>query len=184
MKIGYCRVSTFDQNLDLQIDALQAAGCEKIYEEHASGKNDDRAELKQCLKSLRSGDTLIVWRLDRLGRSMVDLIKIVSSLEAEGIGFVSISESIGTDTASGKLIFHIFASLAEFERCLIRERTKAGLMAARARGKSGGRKQALDDKQVKEVKALMKDKSIEVSTIAKRYGISRATAYKYSKLDT
>jgi DNA invertase Pin-like site-specific DNA recombinase len=117
--------------------------------------------LKQCLKALRSGDTLIVWRLDRLGRSLVDLIKIVSGLEADGIRFVSVSKLIATDTASGKLIFHV----------------KAGLMAARARGRSGGRKPALDDKQITEVKALMKDKSIEVSTIAKRYGISRATAY-------
>jgi DNA invertase Pin-like site-specific DNA recombinase len=181
MIIGYARVSTDDQSLNLQRDALQKAGCERIYEDRSSGKNDDRVELQYCLKSLRQGDSLVVWRLDRLGRSLIDLIKIVSNLEKSDVCFVSINEAIATNTASGKLIFHIFASLAEFERSLITERTKAGLASARARGRKGGRKPSLDDKQIKEIKALMKDKSIQVTTIAKRYDVSRATLYKYAK---
>lgn len=177
--IGYARVSTDDQNLDLQRDALQKAGCHVIYEETASGKNATRIELAQCRKALRPGDTLVVWRLDRLGRSLPDLVNIIGELEADGIGFQSITEKIETVSAAGKLIFHVFAALAEFERNLIRERTKAGLEAARARGRKGGRKPALTDKAVKEIKQLLKDPDIEVTEVAKRYGVSRATIYKY-----
>ncbi len=180
-KIGYARVSTEDQHLDLQRDALLAAGCGVIYEEKISGKNADRPELAQCLKAIRPGDTLVVWRLDRLGRSLKDLMKIVSDLDHAGIEFISITEHIETCTATGKLIFHIFASLSEFERNLTRERVKAGLTAARARGRKGGRKPALDEKKIKEIKALLKDSSIAISTIAKRYGVSRTTLYKYAK---
>ena len=136
-RIGYARVSTDDQNLDLQRDALALAGCSTVYEETMSGKSADRPELGHCLKALRSGDTLVVWRLDRLGRSLPDLVGIVSSLEREGVAFESITERIETTSAAGKLIFHVFAALAEFERNLIRERTRAGLAAARARGTRG-----------------------------------------------
>lgn len=179
--IGYARVSTDDQTLDLQRDALSTAGCKVVYEEKISGKSADRPELKQCLKALRSGDTLIVWRLDRLGRSLKDLMQIVSDLERSEINFVSLTEHIETSSATGKLIFHLFGALSEFERNLIRERTKAGIAAARARGRKGGRKPILDQGKIKEIKALMADPSIKVTTIAKRYGISRATLYKYAK---
>ena len=141
-RIGYARVSTEDQNLDLQRDALTKAGCGSIYEEKASGKGaaGDRPEWTQCLKALRPGDTLVVWRLDRLGRSLPDLVGIVAELERRNVGLLSLTENIETGSAAGKLIFHVFASLAEFERNLIRERTRAGLDAARARGRFGGRK--------------------------------------------
>ena len=137
--IGYARVSTDDQNLDLQKDALNKVGCQVIYEEAASGKNSERPELDQCLKALRSGDTLVVWRLDRLGRSLRDLVQIVGDLEKRGIAFESLMEKIETGSAAGRLVFHVFAALAEFERNLIRERTRAGLAAARARGRKGGK---------------------------------------------
>lgn len=179
MKIGYARVSTDDQNLDLQRDALQQAGCSVIYEEKASGKNAARPELEQCRKALRPGDTLVVWRLDRLGRSLHDLVQIVSELEQKGIGFESITERIETASAAGKLVFHVFAALAEFERNLIRERTRAGLAAARARGRAGGRKPKLDNQQVREIRALLRDPEIKVSEVAQRYGVSRTTIYKY-----
>lgn len=178
-RIGYARVSTGDQNLEMQRDALMAAGCSLIYEETASGKGVVRPELEQCRKALRPGDTLIVWRLDRLGRSLPDLVKIVAELEQKGIGFESITERIETSSASGKLVFHVFAALSEFERNLIRERTKAGLAAARARGRSGGRKPKLDEKDVREIRALWRDKSIPVADIARRYGVSRTTLYKH-----
>ena len=177
-RIGYARVSTDDQNLDLQRDALTRSGCSTIYEETASGKSSSRPELEHCRKALRSGDTLVVWRLDRLGRSLSDLVRIIGDLEREGITFESLSEKIDTGSASGKLQFHVFAALAEFERNLIRERTLAGLTAARARGRVGGRKHKLSDKQVREIKALLTDPTAQVTEIAKRYGVSRATLYK------
>ena len=144
-----------------------------------SGKSADRPELGHCLKALRSGDTLVVWRLDRLGRSLPDLVGIVSSLEREGVAFESMTERIETTSAAGKLIFHVFAALAEFERNLIRERTRAGLAAARARGRKGGRKPALDDRQVREIRALLRDPEIQVTDVARRYGVSRTTLYRY-----
>jgi DNA invertase Pin-like site-specific DNA recombinase len=179
-KIGYARVSTDDQHLDLQNDALKMAGCDVIYEEKASGKNTERFELEQCRKALRAGDTLVVWRLDRLGRSLPDLVRIVAELERDGIGFESLTEKIETTNANGKLTFHIFAALAEFERNLIRERTHAGLTAARARGRKGGRKPALDEKQIREVRALMRDPSVNITNVAERYKVSRTTLYKYA----
>ena len=176
-RIGYARVSTDDQNLHLQRDALEKVGCQVIYEDKASGKNTERPELEACLKALRSGDTLVVWRLDRLGRSLGDLVKLVTTLEEQKIGFESLQEKIETTSASGKLVFHVFAALAEFERYLISERTRAGLRAARARGRLGGRKPKLKQKDIREIKALLKDPNIPVSDIAKRFGVSRTTIY-------
>ncbi|HGN0026066.1 TPA: recombinase family protein [Proteus mirabilis] len=179
-KIGYARVSTDDQNLHLQRDALAAAGCEIIYEDKASGKNAARPELDNCLKALRPGDTLVVWRLDRLGRSLADLVSVVTHLVDERrIGFLSLQEQIEMNSASGKLVFHVFAALAEFERNLISERTKAGLEAARARGRLGGRKPKLQKKDIREIRALLKDGSIPVSDVARRYGVSRTTIYNH-----
>jgi DNA invertase Pin-like site-specific DNA recombinase len=177
-RIGYARVSTDDQNLDLQRDALAKTKCDAIYEETASGKSVGRPELEHCLKALRTGDVLVVWRLDRLGRSLSDLVKIIDDLERQGIVFESLTEKIETGSAAGKLIFHVFAALAEFERNLIRERTHAGLTAARARGRVGGRKPVLDDKQKREIRALLKDPMITVKDVAARYGVSRTTLYK------
>ncbi|AVQ07036.1 TPA: recombinase family protein [Xanthomonas vasicola pv. zeae] len=178
-RIGYACVSTDDQHLDLQRDALTRAKCGTIYEEAASGKNAARPELEQCRKALRAGDTLVVWRLDRLGRSLPDLVQIVADLERQGVGFESLTEKIETGSAAGKLVFHVFAALAEFERGLIRERTQAGLAAARARGRVGGRKPKLDDQQVREIKALLRDPDIQVADVARRYGVSRTTIYKH-----
>ena len=178
-RIGYARVSTDDQHLDLQRDALQQAGCSVIYEDAASGKSAARPELEQCRKALRAGDTLVVWRLDRLGRSLHDLVQIVAELEQRGVHFESLTEKIETGSASGKLQFHVFAALAELERGLLRERTQAGLAAARARGRAGGRKPKLDDQQVREIKALLRDPDIKVAEVARRYGESRTTLYKH-----
>ena len=144
MLVGYARVSTLEQNVDLQIDALRQAGCEKIFEDKVSGTKADRPGLQAALEFVRSGDTLVVWRLDRLGRSLKHLIETVGHLEEQGIGLRSIQEALDTTTAGGKLVFQIFGALAEFEHNLIRERTLAGLSAARARGRKGGRPKALD----------------------------------------
>ena len=176
-RIGYARVSTDDQNLDLQRDSLERAGCVTIYEEKVSGKSADRPELEHCLRALRDGDTLVVWRLDRLGRSLPDLVRIVAELERRKIGFESLTEKIATDSAAGRLIFHLFAALAEFERNLIRERTHAGLAAARARGRKGGRPPKLDQKQIREIRALLRDPDVRVSDVARRYSVSRSTLY-------
>lgn len=177
-RIGYARVSTDDQHLDLQLDALKRAGCAAVYEEKMSGKSAaNRPELDHCLKALRTGDTLVVWRLDRLGRSLQDLVRIVTELEGQGIAFESLGEKIDTGSASGKLQFHVFAAMAEFERNLIRERTNAGLVAARARGRVGGRPSKLTDKQVREIRLLLSDPKAVVADIAKQYGVSRTTLY-------
>ena len=181
MKIGYARVSNQEQNLDLQIDALTAHGCEKIYQEHASGKNTERPELESCLKALRAGDLLCVNKLDRLGRNLADLIRIVSDLEKQGIGFVSLSENIDTSTPSGVLTLHIFSALSEYERSLIRERTNAGISAARDRGRIGGRPSKLTGKNLAMAKDLMANKKNDVTEIAKKFGVSRATLYRLTK---
>lgn len=178
-RIGYARVWTNDQHLDLQRDALTKAGCSVIYEEAATGKSTIRPELEQCRKALRAGDTLVVWRLDRLGRSLPDLVQIVAELEQRGVGFESLTEKIETDSAAGRLVFHVFAALADFERNLIRERTQAGLAAARARGRAGGRKPKLDEQQVREIKVLLRNPDIQVADVARRYGVSRTTLYKH-----
>ena len=184
MLIGYARVSTDDQNLHLQIDALKKSGCEKIFEDRFSGAKSERLGLQKALQYLRSGDTIVVWRLDRLGRSIKDLIDMVSLFESKGIGLKSIQETIDTSSSSGKLIFHIFGALAEFERNLIRERTQAGLQAARARGRTGGRPKALnDDKRALTVK-LYEEKTHTVIQICQMMGISKPTLYKYLNAST
>lgn len=175
MIIGYARVSTTDQNTALQTDALTVAGAERIYEESQSGASRDRPELTRCIDTLRQGDTLIVWRLDRLGRSLKDLVAIIAELEGKGVGFRSITEAIDTTTAGGKLVFHIFGSLAEFERSMIQERTKAGLAAARARGRKGGRPPALSPDQVKKANAMLKDPTMTKTEVARHFQVTRAT---------
>ncbi len=175
MHIGYARVSSEDQNTDLQIDALKKADCQEIFQEKVSGKSKDRPELETCLRVLREGDSLIVWRLDRLGRSLEHLVQIVSELETRKIGFKSLTESIDTTNAGGKLIFHIFAALAEFERNLIRERTIAGLKAARARGRVGGRKAKLTAADTRKAAAMLLDPMVTKTEVAKHFGISRVT---------
>lgn len=181
MKIGYARVSSDDQSLDLQRDALQSAGCERIYQEKESGGKTERPELSRLLEVLRQGDTLVVWRLDRLGRSIKHLIEVVEKLEAMEVGFQSVTEAIDTTTSGGKLVFHIFAALAEFERTLIRERTRAGLQAARARGRQGGRPVSISPHQQRMAQALRDDPSQSVAQICKALGLSRTTFYRYTK---
>ena len=179
MKIGYARVSTDDQNLDLQRDALAAAGCERVFEDKASGAKADRPGLRDALAYARPGDCLVVWRLDRLGRSMTDLVAIVGQLQAAGVGFESLTEKIETGTATGRLVFHVFAALAEFERQLTRERTAAGLAAARARGRKGGRK-ALGEEKRAAIRAMSATDATPAQ-ICKAVGVSRSTLYKYLK---
>ncbi len=181
MLIGYARVSTDDQNFDLQRDALERAGCEQIYTDQVSGTKARRPGLEQVFSHLRAGDTLVVWRLDRLGRSLRDLIDTVTYLQGQGIGFKSLQESIDTTTSGGKLVFHIFGALAEFEREIIKERTQAGLQAARARGRTGGRRPALTKKQVQHLRQLAADKTNSVEEICKTFRISRMTFYRYVK---
>ena len=178
MLIGYARVSTDDQTLDLQRDALKEAGCERIFEDTAGGA-DERPNLQQALSHLRAGDTLVVWRLDRLGRSLKDLITRAETLRTEGIGLKSLKEAIDTDSSSGRLTFHIFGALAEFERALIRERTQAGLKAARARGRLGGRKKRLNPRQRAHAVELYRSRQHTVKEICGLMGISRATLYAY-----
>lgn len=179
MRIGYARVSTDDQDLALQRDELQRSGCAEIYADTLSGTKTDRPELTNCLRALRQGDTLVVWRLDRLGRSLQHLVEIINDLERRGIRLESLTESIDTSTASGRMIASIFATLAEYERNLIRERTIAGLKAARARGRKGGRKPALGPKEKREIKALLLDPNVTVKDVAERYGVSRNTIYQH-----
>lgn len=179
MLVGYARVSTDDQNLNLQRDALNQAGCEQIFEDQLSGAKAERPGLHQALQHARAGDTIVVWRLDRLSRSLKDLIEMVTLLESKGIGLKSLQEAIDTSSSSGKLIFHIFGALAEFERNLIRERTQAGLQAARARGRKGDRPKSLNkDKQALAVK-LYDEKKHTVDQICEMMGISKPTLYKY-----
>lgn len=178
MKIGYARVSTDDQRMDLQRDALTAAGCEKVFTDTASGAKAARSGLDEALSYARKGDVLVVWRLDRLGRSLPELVKIVGELEAAGVGFESVTERIETSSAAGRLVFHVFAALAEFERRLIVERTHAGLAAARARGRKGGRP-ALPAEKVAAIQAMAAGKR-SVSEICKALKIGRSTLYKYA----
>jgi DNA invertase Pin-like site-specific DNA recombinase len=182
MDIGYARVSTGEQTLELQLDALKTAGCGKVYQETASGAKAERPVLEEVLGYLRPGDTLVVWRLDRLGRSLKHLIEVVAALAERGIGFKSLTEQIDTTTPGGKLIFHVFGALAEFERDLIRERTHAGLAAARARGRLGGRpKKLADSKQLGLARTLYAGGQTDSATICQTLGISRATLYRYLK---
>jgi DNA invertase Pin-like site-specific DNA recombinase len=179
MLIGYARVSTHEQSLDLQKDALETAGCEEIYEDKVSGVVADRPGLDTVKQILRKGDTLVVWRLDRLGRSLKDLMEWMNFLDSKNVGLKSIQESIDTTTTTGKLVFHIFGALAEFERNLIRERTKAGLAAARARGRLGGRPKSLDENKRKVVVDLYNKKELMVKEICEMMNISKPTLYTY-----
>jgi DNA invertase Pin-like site-specific DNA recombinase len=179
MQIGYARVSTLDQNLDLQIDALNQAGCKKIFQEKITGTKLKREQLQNAIDYLRAGDVLVIWKLDRLGRSLKDLLLIVNELNQKEIGLKSLHENIDTTTPTGKLIFHIFASLAEFEKDVIKERTNAGLKAARARGRVGGRPKKLTDKQLTLLKTLHQDKNTSLSDISNILGISKKTIYNY-----
>jgi DNA invertase Pin-like site-specific DNA recombinase len=179
--IGYARVSTQDQHLRLQLDALKSAGCLKIFTDTISGTKQDRKGLEEALQYLREGDSLVVWRLDRLGRSLKDLIERLTELHTRNIGFKSLTESIDTTTSGGKLIFHIFGALAEFERDIIRERTNAGLSAARARGKKGGRPKSplSEEKRLQLAKQMYENQTIPVDEICKSLHIPRSTFYKY-----
>jgi DNA invertase Pin-like site-specific DNA recombinase len=180
MLIGYARVSTHDQTLNLQRDALEKADCTKIFTDTASGAKTERIGLDEALNYVRKGDTLVVWRLDRLGRSLPHLITTMTDLEERGIGFKSLTENIDTTTSGGKLIFHIFGALAEFERNLIRERTTAGLTAARARGRRGGRPKALTVKQ-RSIAQELYEKRHPIAEICHTLKVSKATLYRYSK---
>jgi DNA invertase Pin-like site-specific DNA recombinase len=182
MLIGYMRVSTGDQNLDLQRDALLGAGVEPdhLYEDKASGKRDDRPGLAACMKALRKDDTLVIWKLDRLGRSLKHLVDTVDDLSKRGIGFKVLSgAAIDTTTPQGRLMFGVFASLAEFERELIRERVMAGLAAARARGRNGGRKPALTPAKLRLAQAAMATRDTVVADLCSELGVSRSTLYKH-----
>ena len=181
MLVGYARVSTTDQRLDLQKDALLAAGCERIFTDIASGAKAQRQGLTDALEHCRSADTMVVWKLDRLGRSLPHLVETVRDLVARGVGFKSLQENIDTTTSVGKLIFHIFASLAEFERDIIRERTNAGLSAARVRGRKGGRPKGVDEKKRQAALSLKKDLDRSIKDICEIVGISRNTYYKYTR---
>lgn len=176
--IGYARVSTWDQTTDMQMDALQGAGCSRIFEETASGTKTDRPQLAAALDYARSGDTLVVWRLDRLGRSLKHLIDTVTLMEQQGVGFRSLHENVDTTSSTGKLVFHIFAALAEFERDLIVDRTKAGLAAARDRGAKPGRRPSLTEDQVEVVCRMHAEGRHTVAAIAQVVGVSRATVYR------
>src|SRR5512147_868303 len=181
MFIGYARISTADQTLNLQKDALQQAGCARIFTDTASGAKQERVGLDEALSYVRKGDTLVVWRLDRLGRSLSHLIETIAGLENRRIGFKSLTESIDTTTSGGKIIFHIFGALAEFERDSIRERTQAGLTAARARGRKGGRPKALTPKKAQQALTLYNERNSTIDDICNTLNISRATFYRYIK---
>ncbi len=185
MKIGYARVSTQDQNLNMQIDALKNVGCEIIFEEKISGKSKERPELTKLFKNLRKGDTIVVWKLDRLGRSLKDLIDLIIKFQQLDVSFLSIQDGINTNTATGRFTFNIFASLAEFEREIISERTKAGLTSARARGRRGGRPAGYSKDTIRKIKAVKTlydaSDSPSVQDIADSLQISRATCYRYLK---
>jgi DNA invertase Pin-like site-specific DNA recombinase len=179
MLVGYARVSTQDQSPHLQLDALKSAGCEKVFEEKASGAKRERPELIAALGFMRAGDTLVVWKLDRLARSLKQLMETVEDLSARGIGFRSLTEAIDTTTSGGRLVFHIFGALAEFERGIIRERTTAGLDAARARGRTGGRPRSLGDDDLAVARTLLKDGTLTVAEVADRLGVAPSTLYTH-----
>jgi len=181
MLVGYARVSTQDQKLELQRDALRAAECDRIFEDKASGAKAARPGLTEALAFMRPGDTLVIWKLSRLGRSMKQLIETVQTMQDKGIELKSLNESIDTRTPTGKLLFHIVAAFAQFERDNMIENTKAGLEAARARGKKGGRKPVMDEKKLKQAIALRADPTLAVPDICMTLGISRATFYRYTQ---
>ena len=181
MLVGYARVSTQDQKPELQLDALRKAGCERIFSDKASGAQRDRPELSAALSYMRdgAGDVLVVWKLDRLARSLKQLIETVEDLGTRGIGFRSLTEAIDTTSAGGRLTFHIFGAMAEFERSIIRERTRAGLDAARARGRKGGRPPALSKKDVAAARAMLSDPDITMEDVAARMKVAPSTLYRH-----
>jgi DNA invertase Pin-like site-specific DNA recombinase len=177
--IGYARKSTTDQKLDLQIDALKSSGCERIFSDSASGSTDDRTGLKAALDFLQGNDVLVVWKLDRLGRSLTHLVETVGNLGKRGIGFRSLTEAIDTTSPGGRLIFGIFASLAEFERSLIISRTRAGLLSAKARGRVGGRPVKMSDKTIATARRLLTDPGMRTNDVCQALSISRSTLYRH-----
>jgi DNA invertase Pin-like site-specific DNA recombinase len=179
MKVGYTRISTSDQNQDLQLDALKKAGCEEFFSDKASGAKANRPGLAKALDYLRKGDCLVVWKLDRLGRNLKHLIEVVEDLKSKKIGFMSLQDGFDTTTNGGKFVFQIFGAMAEFERDLIRERTRAGLDAARARGRTGGRKEKLNDTQVAALKTMYESKNHSLSEICSTFSITKPTIYRY-----
>ena len=178
MNIGYCRVSTNDQNTDLQVDALKKEDCRKIFQESISGASRERPQLTAAMEYAREGDVLVVWSLSRLGRSLKQLLETVELLDASGIGLKSLKENIDTTTPAGRLIFHVFGALAEFERDHLRERTVEGLKAARARGRVGGRRPVLSDSDVRAARAMLRDPSITVKEVAEKLKVGRTTLYR------
>ncbi len=176
--LGYARVSTLEQNAALQHDALSAAGCWRVFTDHASGAKTERPELGKVLEQLRDGDTLVVWRLDRLGRSLRHLIDVVAALSGRGVGFRSVTESIDTTTSGGRLVFHVFGALAQFERELARERTLAGLQAARARGRMGGRPALMTPDKTTTARRMYEQQELTVEQIARALGVSRSSIYR------
>jgi len=178
--IGYAQVSTGLQNLDLQLDALEQYGCEKIFHDKISGAQSKRSGLDQVLQYARKGDVVVVWRLDRMGRNMQDLIQLVNQLNDQGVGFHSLQENLTMDrtSATGQLMFHLFAAFAEFERNLIQERSAAGRAAARARGRLGGRPEKFNQKDIEMMKALVQNKT-PIKDVAEKWGVSRTTIYRY-----
>lgn len=182
MKLGYARVSTGEQNLEMQLDALRKEKCKKVFRETVSGAKTERKELNKLLDQVREGDVIIIWKLDRLGRSLKHLVTLINELIEKGVGIKSLNDPIDTTSAQGRLVFNIFASLAEFERDLIRERTQAGLKSARARGRVGGRPKGLSEKAMKTAiaaEALYKEGKLSVNDIARNLDICKATLYRY-----
>lgn len=179
MKLGYARVSTNEQNPQSQIDELTKYGCDKIFVEYASGAKAERPELKKLIEFARDGDTIVVWKLDRLARSLKQLLQTIEYLENQQIGFASITETMDTTTPGGKLIFHLFGALSEFERSMIRERTNSGLKAAKARGRLGGRPPAITGDDINVAKAMLSDPEISFAEVARRLGVSSSTLYRY-----
>ena len=180
--IGYCRVSTQDQNPELQLDELKKAGCEKIFQDVASGSKDERKGLLEAMAFAREGDCIVVWKLDRLSRSLRHLIDTVNQLKERKVGLRVLTQNLDTTTPSGTLVFHIFGALAEFERLLIKERTNAGLASARARGRVGGRPKAMDEKKIQIARSLHADGRTNISEICETLNVSKATLYRCLKL--
>lgn len=182
MLVGYARISSPEQSFDLQIDALEKAGCKKIFKEVVSGAKAERKALNDALEYVRKGDTLVVWRLDRLGRSLLHLIEVINGLHKRKVGFKSLVDAIDTQTATGQFFFHVTGAFAELERNLIRERTRAGLKAARARGRSGGRPKAIDPKTFQMALEIYNSKTTTVGEMCKRLGIAKRTFYRHLEL--
>jgi DNA invertase Pin-like site-specific DNA recombinase len=178
MNIGYARKSSADQNFDLQLDALNKAGCERIFDDVASGAKSDRQGLKNAIEFARSGDVIVCWKLDRVGRSLRDLIETINTLKDRGIGFRCLTQPVDTTTSAGMLVFQIFGAMAEFERSLIRERTQAGLLASRARGRLGGRPKSVNENRIASASTLYKDGKMSINQICQTLKISRATFYR------